>query len=219
MFPIQGVAHGQPAGGAAVACLVTIRVGAAAVTARPIAQWPGEKSPRCVTTRRCKLWFFNGLRHGLRSLAARLLGLGVLGFDVEVLATFRLASGTSPAVQLALAIRMLTVSLVVTTRLVFACAPVAQTRAQARTAPAARTRLAAVGSRTLASAHGRFDLPRESSGRVCNHSPRALSKREPRKRSRYSSARAEPDKERNNVRNAPQNETPGSMTNPVAQTR
>ena len=129
MFLIQGVAHGLPAGGAAVACLVTIRVGAAAVTARPIAQWPGKKSPRCVTTRRCKLWFFNGLGHGLRSLAARLFGLGVLGFDVEVLATFRLASGTAPAVQLALAIRMLTVALVVTTRPVFACAPVAQTRA------------------------------------------------------------------------------------------
>jgi hypothetical protein len=219
MFPIQGVAHGLPAGGAAVACLVTIRVGAAAVTARPIAQWPGKKSPRCVTTRRCKLWLFNGLRHGLRSLAARLLGLGVLGFDVEVLATFRLASGTAPAVQLALAIRMLTVALVVTTRPVFACATVAQTLPQARATTAARTRLAAVSSRTLASAHGRFDLPRESSGRVCNHSPRALSKREPRKRSRYSSARDEPDKKRNNVRNAPQNETPGSMTNPVARSK
>jgi hypothetical protein len=114
-----------------------------------------------VTTRRCKLWFFNGLRPGLHSLAARLFGLGVLGFDVEVLATFRLASGTAPAVQLALAIRMLTVALVVTTGPVFACALVAQTRPQA---PAARTRLAAVSSRTLASAHGRLDLPRESSG-------------------------------------------------------
>ena len=110
--------------------------------------------------------------------------------------------GAVPAVQLALAIRMLTVALVVTTRPVFACAPVAQTQRSAGGA-AARSRLAAVISRTLASAHGRFDLPRESSGRVCNHSPRALSKREQRKRSRYSSARAEPDKERNNVRNSP----------------
>ncbi len=189
------------------------------VAARPIAQWPGKKSPSCVTTRRCKLWSFNGLRPGLHSLAARLFGLGVLGFDVEVLATIRLASSTAPAVQLAPAIRMLTVALVVTTRTVFACAPDAQTRPQARAAPAVRTRLAAVSSRTLTSAHGRFDLPRESSGRVCNHSPRAPSKREPRKRSRYSSARDEPDKKRNNVRNAPQNETPGSMTKPVARSK
>jgi hypothetical protein len=65
-----------------------------------------------VTTRRCKLWFFNGLGHGLRSLAACLFGLGVLGFDVAVLATFGLPSGVVPAVQLALAIGMLTVALV-----------------------------------------------------------------------------------------------------------
>ena len=149
---------------AAVASLVADRVGGVLVTARPIAQWPGKKSPRCVTTRRCKFWFFNGLGQGLRSLAARLFGLGVLGFDVAVLATFGLPPGVAPPVQLALAVRMLTVALVVTTRPVFACATVAQTLPRARATPAARTRLAAVSSRTLASAHGRFDLPRESSG-------------------------------------------------------
>ena len=94
MFPIQGVAHGLPAGARAVACLVADRADGVLVAARPIAQWPGKKSPSCVTTRRCKLWFFNGLRPRLHSLAARLFGMGVLGFDVEVLATFRLASGT-----------------------------------------------------------------------------------------------------------------------------
>ena len=109
-----------------------------------------------MTTRRRKLWFFNGLGRGLHSLAARLFGLGVLGFDVAVLATFGLPPGAVPAVQLAQAIRVLTVALVVTTRPVFACAPVAQTGPQARAAPAARARLAAVISRTLASAHGRF---------------------------------------------------------------
>ena len=188
-FPIKGVAHGLPTGARAVASWVADRVGGVLVAARPIAQWPGKKSPRGVTTRRCKFWFFNGLGQGLRSLAARLFGLRVLVFDVAVLATFGLPPGAAPAVQLALAIRMLAVALVVTTRPVFACAPVAQTRPRARTAPAARPRLAAVSSRTLTSAHGRLDLPGESSGRVCNHSPRALSKREPRKRSRYSSAR------------------------------
>ena len=125
---------------------------------------------------------------GTSLVGGRLFGLGVLGFDVAVLATFGLPPGAARAVQLVLAIRMLTVALVVTTRPVFACAPVAQTDPRARTAPAARSRLATAISRTLASAHGRFDLPRESPGRVCNHSPRALSKREPRQCSRYSSA-------------------------------
>ena len=218
-FPIQGIAHGLPAGGTAVAAWLRIEVAGCLVAARPIAQWPGKKSPSCVTTRRCKLWFFNGLRPGLHSLAARLFGLGVLDFDVEVLATFGLASGTAPAVQLALAIRMLTVALVVTTRPVFASAPVAQTRPRTRAAPAARTRLAAVSSRTLASAHGRLDLPRESSGRVCNHSPRARIKTRTKKMLAILIGSDEPDKERNKVRDAPQNETPGSMTNPVAHSR
>ena len=79
-----------------------------------------------MTTRRCKLWFINGLRRGLRSLTARLFGLGVLGFDVGVLATLGLPAGAVPAVQLALTIRMLTVALVVTARPVFTCAPAAQ---------------------------------------------------------------------------------------------
>jgi hypothetical protein len=218
-FPIQGGAHGLPAGARAVACLVADRAGGVLVAARPIAQWPGKKSPSCVTTRRRKLWFFNGLRRGLHSLAAHLFGLGVLGFDVAVLATFGLPPSVVPAVQLALAIGVLTITLVVTTRSVFARAPVAQTDPQARAAPAARSRLAAEISRTLASAHGRFCLPRESSGRMVAHSPRALSKRELQKRSRYSSARDEPDKERNNVRYAHQNQTPGPMTTPVAHSK
>ena len=149
-FPIQGVSHGLPAGGTAVACWVANRAGGVLVAAWPIAQWPGKKSTRCVTTRRCKLWFFNGLRHGLRSLAACLFGLSVLGFDVGVVATCRLSPGVAPPVQLALAVRMLTVALVVTTRPVFACATVAQTLPRARATPVARMRLAAVSSRTLA---------------------------------------------------------------------
>lgn len=215
-FPIEGVAYGLPAGARAVTSLVADRVGGFFKASRPIAQGPGKKSPRCVTTRRRKLLFFIRLGQGLRSLAARLFGLSVLGFDVAVLAAFGLPSGAVPTVQLDLAIRMLTVALVVATRSVFAFAPVAQTNPWAWTA---RTRPAAVSFRTLTSAHGRFVLPRESSGRVCNHSPRALSKREPRKRLRYSSARDEPDKKRNNVRNACQEETPGPITNAVARSK
>jgi hypothetical protein len=79
----------------------------------------------CVTTRRRKLWVLNALRRGLHSLAARFLRLGVLGFDVGVLAPFRLPSCCVPAAQLAQAFRVLTVALVVTTRLVFARAPFA----------------------------------------------------------------------------------------------
>jgi hypothetical protein len=114
-----------------------------------------------VTTRRRKLWVLNGLSCGLQSLAARILRLGMLGFDLRVLAPFCLPLGCVPAAQLAQAFRVLTVALVVTTRLVFARAPFAQTIPQAR--PAASSPSAML-SRTLARAHGRFDLPRESSG-------------------------------------------------------
>ena len=61
----------------------------------------GKKSFCCVTTRRRKFWVLNGLRRGLRSLAARFLRLGVLGFDVGVLAMFGLPPRRLPAADLA----------------------------------------------------------------------------------------------------------------------
>ena len=114
-----------------------------------------------MTTRRRKLWVLYSLRHGLQSLTASFLSEGMLGSDAAVLATFCLPPGSVPTTQLAQAFRVLTVALVVTTWLVFARAPFAQTIAGARPAPSGTT---AMLSRTLASAHGSFDLPRESSG-------------------------------------------------------
>ena len=134
-----------------------------------------KKSLSCVTTRRRKLWVLNGLRRGLHSLAARFLVLGVLGFDVGVLATFGLPPRRLPAADLPQAFRILTVALVVTPRLVLAPAPFAQADPRARSAPSGPT---AAFSRNVAGAHGRLDLPRESSGRMCYHSPRAISKLE-----------------------------------------
>ena len=120
-----------------------------------------KKSLSCVTTRRRKLWVLNGLRCGLRSLAARFLVLGVLGFDVGVLAMSGLPPRRVPAADFPQAFRILTVALVVTPRLVFAPASFAQASPRARPAPSGPT---AALSRTLADAHGRFDLPREKLG-------------------------------------------------------
>jgi len=50
-----------------------------------------------VTTRRHNFWPWNILRHGLVSLAARFLRLGVLGLGVEILAMFRLPPRCLPA--------------------------------------------------------------------------------------------------------------------------
>jgi hypothetical protein len=134
-----------------------------------------KKSLSCVTTRRRKLGVLNGLRHGLHLLAARFLVLGVPGFDVGALALFGLSPRRIPTPDLAQAFRILTVALVVTARMVFAPASFAQTNARARTAPSGPT---VAFSRNVADAHGRLHLPRESSGRVCYHSPRAISKLE-----------------------------------------
>jgi hypothetical protein len=99
----------------------------------------------------------------------------VLGFDVGFLATFTLPPRCVPAANFPQAFRILTVALVVTPRLVFAFAPFAQAGPRARAAPSGPT---AAFSRNVVDAHGRLDLPRESPGRMSNHSPRALSKLE-----------------------------------------
>jgi hypothetical protein len=174
-FTIQDVANGLMAGGGAVTCPVAGRPRGVFVAAWPIAQRKRKKSLSCVTTRRRKLGVLNGLGRGLQSLTARFLGLGTLGLDVGVLAAFRLPPGCEPTAQFTQAFRVLTVTLVMTTRLVFARASFAQTIPLTRPA---RSSPSVTFSRTLASAHGSFALPRESSGRMCNRSPRALSKLE-----------------------------------------
>ena len=135
----------------------------------------GKKTFCCVTTRRRNFWALSDLGRGLGLLAALFLCLGVLGFGVGVLATFRLPLRRLPAVDLPQAFRILAVALVPTPRLVLASAPFVQAGPRAR---AARSGLGTVLCLNVVVAHGRFDLPRESSGRMCHHSPRALSKRE-----------------------------------------
>jgi hypothetical protein len=116
-----------------------------------------------VTTRRRKFWSLSDLGYGLGLLAARALCLGVLGFDVGVLATFSLALRCLPAVDLAQAFRILAVSLVPTPRLVHASALFVQAGPRAR---AALSGLGTVLSVSVVVAHGRFDLPTASSGRM-----------------------------------------------------
>ena len=108
-------------------------------------------------------------------MAARALSLGMPVFGVGVLAMFGLPPRSLPAADLPEAFRILAIALVPTPWLVLAPTPFAQTDPRARSAPSGRI---AMLSRTLASAHGRCFLPRESSGRMSHHSPRARSKRE-----------------------------------------
>jgi hypothetical protein len=125
-----------------------------------------------VTTRRRKLWVLNSLRRGFHSMAARFLVLGMLRFDVGHLATFTL----SPRCVLAAnfpQVQILTVALVVTLRLVFAFTPFVQAGPRTWATPSG---LGTSFPFTLAGAHGRFNLPKKSSGRMCPHPPRALSK-------------------------------------------
>ena len=135
----------------------------------------GKKSFCCVTTRRCNLGILNGLGRGLDSLTARFLGLGVSGFGLGGLAMLGLPPCRLPLADLPQAFRLLAVALVPAPRLVLAATPFAQAGPRTRSAPSGRT---ATFSRTLTSAHGRCLLPRESSGRMFSHPPRARSKRE-----------------------------------------
>jgi hypothetical protein len=123
----------------------------------------GKKKLCCVTTRRRVLWILSSLGDGLGVLAARALGLGVLGFALGVLATIGLPPGGLPAADLALALETLAVTLVPAPRPVLVPAPFAQADSRARSA---RSGPRTVLSRTLVRAQRRFTLPRESPGRM-----------------------------------------------------
>jgi len=136
----------------------------------------GKKSFCCVTTRRRNLWVLNGLGGSPDPLAARALGLGVPGFDLDGLAMFGLPPRRLPAADLPPAFRLLAVALVPAPWLVLA--PAAFTQASPRAGPAPSGQTAAF-SFNVVGAHGRLVSQGKSSGRMCPHSPRALSKREP----------------------------------------
>jgi hypothetical protein len=118
---------------------------------------------------------FNGLGRGLGALTALFFGLGMSGFDPVILTTFSLAASRLPAADLPQAFRVLTVALVPAPWLVLASASLAQADPRARSPRSGQT---VVFLRKLMGAHGRCFLPRESSGRMLPHSPRALSKLE-----------------------------------------
>jgi hypothetical protein len=117
----------------------------------------------CVTTRGRNFRVLNGFGRGLGAVPALFLGLGVLGFDAGVLASFGLAAGRLPAPDLPLAVRILAVALVPASRLVPASASFAQADPGPRSAPSGPTTLFSLN---LRGAHGRLDLPKGSSGRM-----------------------------------------------------
>jgi hypothetical protein len=132
-----------------------------------------EKISCCVTTRRRNFRASNMLWRRLGSLAARSFGLGMPGFGLGVLAMSGLPPRRLPAAHFPLALRVLAVALVPAPRVVLAPAPLAETDPRARPAPSGRS---AVLCRTLTGAHGRYCSQGDSSGRMSDHPPRALSK-------------------------------------------
>jgi len=116
-----------------------------------------------VTTRGRKFRFLNILGHGLGLLTARFLCLGMLGFGGGGLATFSLSPRRQPAVDFSQAFRGLAVALVPTSRVELATALFVDAGSLAR---AARSGFGTAFFFNVVVAHGRFDLPRESSGRM-----------------------------------------------------
>jgi hypothetical protein len=127
----------------------------------------------CVTTRGRNFRVHNGLGRNFGSLAALLLGLGMLGFDADVPATFSLAASRLPAADLTPAFRVLAIALVPAPRQVLASASFAQADPRARSP---RSGQMAVALRTVKGAHGSGNSQGKSSGRMREHSLRALSK-------------------------------------------
>ena len=129
----------------------------------------------CVTTRGRNFRVLNGLGRDFGSLPALLLGLGMLGFDADVLTTFGLAASRLPAADLTQAFRVLAIALVPASRLVLVSASFAQAGPTAWSAPSGQT---AVALRTVKGAHGSGNSQGKSSGRMHEHSLRAHSKLE-----------------------------------------
>ncbi len=135
-----------------------------------------EKIFCCVTTRRRNFRILNGFGRGLGALSAFLFSLGMLGFDAGILATFGLAASRLPALDLPLAFRVLAVALVPASWLILASAPFAQADPWAGSAPSGQM---AVALRTVKGAYGSGNSQGKSSGRMRDHSLRALSRFDP----------------------------------------
>jgi hypothetical protein len=137
--------------------------------------WGEEKIFCCVTTRGCNFWVLNNLGRDLGSMPAFLLGLGMLHFDVGVLATFSLAASCLPAADLPQAFRVLAIALVPASWLVLASASLAQADPWARSPRSGQT---AVSLRNVKGAHGSGYSQGKARGECWLHSPRALSQLE-----------------------------------------
>jgi hypothetical protein len=123
----------------------------------------GKKSFSCVTTRRRNLRFLAKLRRLLHPLAVRALSLSMPGSCRCVLAMPGLPSGCLPAADLPPTLRLLTVALVPTPRVILPPALFAQAGPRARSAPSGlRTGL----SLNVMGAHGRICSQGRSSGRM-----------------------------------------------------
>lgn len=158
----------------------------------------GAKGLRCVTTRRRNCRFINGLSCAFGALAARFLGLGVLGFAGRTLTPFGLSPCRLPAADEPLAFRIPAVPLVPTARLITAPAPLAQADAAAWPAPTGQT---AVCSLNVGGAHGRAFSQGKARGECVN----ILPGRYPNKP--VYGIRLEQNKERDGFRNAPSKKT------------
>jgi len=130
-----------------------------------------EKNFRCVTTRRRNFRILRCLGHGFGALTAHALRLGMPCFGLGIQAALGLPLCCLPAPNLPLAFRILAVTLIPTPRLVLPSTAFAQANP--------RPRAASTGTTTalwliVAGAHGSQYLPRDSPGRMCNRSSRAL---------------------------------------------
>ena len=130
-----------------------------------------EKNFRCVTTRRRNVRILRCLGHGFGALAAHALRLGMLCFGLGIQAAFGLPPRCLPAANLPLAFRILAVTLVPAPRLVLPSAASAQAHPRPR---AASTGISTALWFIVAGAHGSQYLTRDSPGRTCNRSSRAL---------------------------------------------
>jgi hypothetical protein len=134
-----------------------------------------EKIFCCVTTRGRNFGVRNGLGRDFGSLPALLLGQGMLHFDAIIPTTFSLAASCLPAMELSLTFRVLAVPLVPAPRHILAPTPFAQADPQTGSAHSGQT---TDFLRNVKGAHGSGNSQGKSSGRMCLHSPRALSKLE-----------------------------------------
>jgi hypothetical protein len=134
--------------------LVPAQLGRWFVTSGPIADGSRGKNSCCVTTRRCNFGFVRGLRRSDNTLTARLLSLGMPGFDRLVLAPIGLSPSGLPAPYQPQAFGVLAVTLVPTPRRIRAPTALAQAQSGSKTSAAV--------SLMMMAAHGRFLLPRDS---------------------------------------------------------